>query len=249
MDDTLRQHRDIWRQKPVLQAIYGDFYERIIGALRPGTTVEIGGGIGNLKERLALTVPAATVVSSDIQFALWLDCVADAQNLPFADRGLTNIVMVDVCHHMEFPIKFFRESDRVLRPGGRIVMVEPAITWGSTLFYRFLHREPVRISADPLIDGMPDPTRDPYAANQAVPTLIATRDVGRFHATLPNLRIKRVDWFSLAVYPLSGGFKRWSLIPSALVGPALRFERAVEPFLGRFLAFRMMVVIEKSGTA
>ena len=96
----------------------------------PGLTIEIGGGIGNLKHRLP------QVIATDVQFARWLDCVADAQHLPFASDVIANIVMVDVLHHVEFPMLFFREAERVLRAGGRIVMVEPAITWGSTLFYR-----------------------------------------------------------------------------------------------------------------
>jgi hypothetical protein len=117
---------------------------------------------------------------------------------------------------------------------------------GSTLFYRLLHQEPVRTSADPFIEGVPDPQRDPYDSNQAIPTLLATRDRERFHRLFPNLKIKRVDWFSLAVYSLSGGFKPWSLVPEMLASPMLRVERAVEPFLGRFAAFRMMLVIEKT---
>jgi len=46
----------------------------------------------------------------------------------------------------------------VLRPGGRAVIVEPAITWGSTLFYLLMHPEPVRMSADILRQGQPDRT-------------------------------------------------------------------------------------------
>ena len=83
------------------------------------------------------------------------------------------------------------------------------------LFYRLLHHEPVRTSADPLMEGRPDPDRDPYRSNQAIPTLLATRDRERFHRLFPALRIERVEWFSLAVYPLSGGFKPWSLIGEA----------------------------------
>src|SRR5437773_6078866 len=127
-------------------------------------TIEIGGGIGNLRHWLS------NVVVTDIQFAPWLDCVADAQYLPFADGAAANIVMVDVLHHVEFPTVFFREAERVLRRDGRLIMVEPAITWGSTLFYRLLHQEPVRTSADPLIEGVPDPHRGPYDSNQAIPT-------------------------------------------------------------------------------
>ena len=93
---------------------------------------------------------------------------------------------------------------------------------------------------------MPDPHRDPYNSNQAIPTLLATRDRERFHRLFPNLKISRVDWFSLTVYPLSGGFKSWSLVPEMLASPMLRVERAIEPFLGRFAAFRMMLVIEKT---
>jgi hypothetical protein len=149
--------------------------------------------------------------------------------------------MVDVLHQIEFPSIFFRDAERVLRQNGRLIMVEPAITWGCTLFYRLLHQEPVRTSADPLIEGVPDPRRAPYDSNQAIPTLLATGDRERFHRLFPN-----VDWFSLAVYPLSGGFKCWSLIPGMLASAMLRAERVIEPFLGRFAAFRMMLVVEKT---
>src|SRR4051794_2039456 len=112
MSDALHGYLDIWARKPVLRVIYDDFYDRIAAACVPGTTLEIGGGIGNLKQRLP------DVVATDIQFAPWLDCVADAQHLPFAAGVIANIVMVDVLHHVEFPVVFFREVERVLAPGG-----------------------------------------------------------------------------------------------------------------------------------
>jgi SAM-dependent methyltransferase len=237
--DQLAQFRAVWNQKPTLRIIYDDFYDRIVEASHLGVTIEIGGGIGNLKQRLG------GVISTDIQPAPWLDCVADAQRLPFAAASAANIVMVDVLHHLEFPIAFFREAARVLRPGGRVLMVEPAITWGSSLFYRLLHHEPVRTSAEVLKEGEPDRYRDPYASNQAIPTLLATRDRQRFHRLLPMLRIARVEWFALAAYPLSGGFQPWTLIGASLARRVLRLERAIEPALGRFMAFRMMLVVEK----
>jgi SAM-dependent methyltransferase len=202
-------------------------------------TIEIGGGIGNLKSRLP------QVVSTDIQSGAQIDCVADAQRLPFAAATAANIVMVDVLHHIEFPPLFFREAERVLEPGGRIVMVEPAITWGSTIFYRLLHHEPVRTRADPLTEGTPDPGRDPYDSNQAIPTLLATSARARFHRMFPALTISRIDWFSLAAYPLSGGFKSRNLISDRLARRLLRAERTLAPIVGRFAGFRMMLVVEK----
>jgi SAM-dependent methyltransferase len=235
----LADHRQVWERKGVLRLVYDDFYDRIAAACRPGLTLEIGGGIGNLKRRLA------DVVSTDIQSAPWLDCVADAQRLPFADACAANIVMVDVLHHLEFPIAFFREAARVLRPDGRVLMVEPAITWGSSLFYRLLHHEPVRTSADVLGDGSPDPGRDPYDSNQAIPTLLVTRERERFHRLFPSLRIASVQWFAFAAYPLSGGFQSWSLMSESVARRLLRVERALEPMFGRLAGFRLLLMIEK----
>jgi SAM-dependent methyltransferase len=238
--DQLADHRSTWERKPVLRLVYDDFYDRIAAACRPGLTIEIGGGIGNLKRRLT------DVVATDIQSAPWLDCVADAQRLPFAEGCAANIVMVDVLHHLQFPVVFFREVARVLRPGGRVLMVEPAITWGSSLFYRLLHHEPVRTSAVVLGDGNPDPRRNPYDSNQAIPTLLATRDRDRFHRLFPTLRITSMQWFSFAAYPLSGGFQPWSLIGEGVARRMLRIERALEPILGRLAGFRMLLLIEKA---
>ncbi len=240
ISNQLLSYRAVWQRKPVLRLIYNDFYDRIAAACVPGPIVEVGGGVGNLKHRIG------GVIATDIQFAPWLDAVADAQQLPFAPASIGNIVMIDVLHHLEFPAVFFREAVRVLRPGGRVVMVEPAITWGSTLAYRLLHNEPVRMSADSLGDGAPDPSRDPYDANQAVPTLLATRDHDRFHRLFPDLRIVRVEWFSFASYVLSGGFRSWSLVSEKFAQRLLEVERSIERALGRLGAFRVMLIIDKA---
>jgi SAM-dependent methyltransferase len=239
MTDPLDYYRQAWAKKPLLKRVYNEIYDRIAAKCVVGRTLEIGGGIGQFKTRFP------DVIATDIQSAPWLDVVADAQKLPFADGSIANIVMVDVLHHVEFPVLFLKEAERVLKPGGRCVMVEPAITWGSTLFYRFVHHEPVRMSADPLGEGSPDADRDPYDSNQAIPTLLATRDRDRLFRMVPGLALRATDWFSFAVYPLSGGFKPWSLLPDKLGGALLKLERQMEPSLGRFFAFRMLMVMEK----
>jgi hypothetical protein len=233
--------REVWNRKPVLRAIYRDFFDRIAAACVAGPTLEIGSGISHLSDRLP------DLIASDIQFSPGLDLVADAQRLPFLDSSLGNIVMLDVLHHIEFPLLFLRRAAICLRHGGRIIMIEPAITWGSSLFYRLLHPEPVDMSADPLRTGDPNPGRAPYDANQSIPTLIATRQRTRFHALVPELHIAKVQWFSFAVYPLSGGFKPWSLLPSKWAKSLLQLERKFEKRLGSTFGFRMMLVMEKAG--
>jgi SAM-dependent methyltransferase len=242
LDTTLSHYRSRFESKPVLRLIYEDFGRRIAGARIHGTTLEIGGGAGTLPEN------GSQVISSDIQFAPWLNLVADAQRLPLADRSLANIVMVDVLHHLEFPLYFLREAARVLRPGGQVIMIEPAITPGSTLFYRLLHQEPVDMSVDPLISGALNPDRDPYDSNQAIPTLIATRYHKQLAMLIPELSLTRIEWFSLFVYPLTGGFKPWSLVTCRTARLGLALERRMEGALGRLLGFRLFMVFERSAT-
>jgi SAM-dependent methyltransferase len=239
VSSALDQYRLAWERKPLLRRVYNDMYDRIAAACVAGRTLEIGGGIGQFKSRFP------DVIATDIQSGPWLDLVADAQRLPFAEGSFANIVMVDVLHHVEFPLLFLREVARVLRGGGRLVMVEPAITWGSAMFYRLLHHEPVRMNVDVLLIGEPDAARDPYDSNQAIPTLLASRDRARLTKLLPSLRLARTDWFSLWVYPLSGGFKSWSLLPDRAGQALLSVEKKLEPTLGRLFGFRLLTMMEK----
>ena len=234
-------HREIWAAKPVLREVYCDLYRRIAAECVPGPTIEVGGGSGNFKAH------APAVLSFDIVAEPWLDFVADAQALPLKPASVSNIVMLDVLHHIQYPARFLREAARVLRPGGRVICVEPGISPLSGVLYRALHEEPVDMSVDPLADGELDPMRDPYVGNQAIPTLLATKYRVRMAALQPDLPLASVRWLSLVAYPLSGGFKKWSLLTPGLARLLIRLERQVEPRLGRLCAFRIMLTFERLG--
>ena len=240
ISNSLTDARKTWQDKPVLRAIYHDYYRRMVESCQPGQTLEIGGGSGNLKGFLD------NVISTDIQAVPWLDVAADAQMLPFGDDSFDNIVMLDVLHHIERPAMFFNEAKRVLRPGGRIIMVEPMITPISSIFYNFFHPEPVDMSADPLKGGDLSPDRDPFDANQAIPTLLFAKNKEKFEKKFPDLCIKNIKPLSIIAYPMSGGFRRWSLMPSVIVPFMLATESLLLPFVGKLMAFRIFVCIERA---
>lgn len=240
MTEAATDYRAAWQRKPVLRAIYHDYYRRILAqCTTDGRTLEIGGGSGNLKTFL----PDA--VSTDILSAPWLDAVADAQALPFADGSFGNIVMVDVLHHLAYPKRFLLEARRVLRPGGRLVLIEPGITPLSHLFFHLLHPEPVRMQAQPLSDAPQCDPANPWDSNQAIPTLLFRRDANKLAAAIPGLRLVRAEWLSLFAYPLSGGFKPWSLLPAMAAPWLLRLEEGLLPLLGPLMAFRLLAVLER----
>lgn len=51
--------------------------------------------------------------------------VADGQRLPFADARFDAAVSINVLEHVPDPAAFVAETARVLRPGGRVLMVTP----------------------------------------------------------------------------------------------------------------------------
>jgi SAM-dependent methyltransferase len=241
-DPRLLEHRRVWDRKPALRAIYADYYRRMAGYCRAGPTLEIGSGSGHIRDHLD------EVYMADILPAPWLDLAADAEALPFAAASLDNIVMLDVLHHIRRPLAFFEEAVRVLRPGGRLVMLDPAITPGSWPVYKFLHPEPVDLSADPLAEAAVQSGADPFDSNQAVPSLLfsgAARQA-RFAARFPDLKRVACEKFGFAAYPLSGGFRDWCLLPEGLVAAMLGAERAVEGLFGRVFGFRLLVALERN---
>lgn len=230
--------RAAWDRKPALRAVYSDLYERILRQLAPGSVLEVGGGGGRLKE----FCPHA--ITCDIMLSPYVDLVADAQALPIRSSAIDNIVMVDVLHHIPVPRRFLSEVQRVLRPGGRLVMMEPAITTASYLFYRLLHPEPFDLSVDPL-DETPLSSDLPYDANQAIPTLLVTRFRQKLATSFAGLELVAVEWLSLIAYPLSGGLRRWSLLSARMTRTALTLEDRVPQAVARHLAFRASIVIER----
>ena len=235
----LEDYQKQWNKKPVLRAIYSDLYQKIEDAALAGDTLEIGGGIGNFQ------IGGGRVIKSDIQHSVGVDVVADAQILPFDNEVFSNIVLFDVLHHLQCPLLFFAEAQRVLKPGGRVIMVEPGITPVSKLLYKMGHEEPVEMGWDMNDLCKVDADKNPYDSNQAIPTILFKRDPQLFLAAVKGFKINSSDWLSLFAYPLSGGFKSWSLLPSKWVHAVLRIEEKILPFLGGLMAFRLMVVLEK----
>jgi SAM-dependent methyltransferase len=233
-------YREVWERKPALREVYGDIYRRMAAMTVPGPTLEIGGGSGNFKDF------APNVVSSDILTAPWLDLVCDAQRLPFTGDSFSNIVMVDVIHHVESPLRFLQEAARVLKPGGRLIFCEPGITPLSGLFYKMFHDEPVDMSVDPLAATSISADKDPYDSNQAIPTLLVGRYREATARAVPQLTLERVDRFSFVAWPLSGGFQPWCLLPHAMARPLLEVEWAARHIVGRLAAFRLIAVYRKT---
>ena len=236
---TLYNERATWNAKPGLRTIYAECYQQMLSNCIKGNTVEIGSGSGNFK------CFAPEVIATDIVEVPWIDIVTDAMRLPFEKSTVSNLIGFDVLHHIEYPKQFFLEAGRVLKPGGRLIFCEPAITPLSKIFYKYFHSEPLDLEANPFISGQHNPSREPFDANQAIPTLLFLYENERFHKIFSKLLIRSTQLISLFAYPLSGGFRWWGLLPCKLIPPLLRLERYLLPLVGKYMAFRMLVVVQR----
>ncbi len=236
--DTLREHERAWNERPLLRRIYGDWFELLASRLSDvdGVTLELGSGIGRLREH----VPG--LVTTDVEQTPWADRVVDAARLPYADGEVANVVMLDVFHHLARPAAFLDEARRALARGGRVVMLEPHVTPLSGLAYR-LHHERLELDADGFAESEP---AGPLDANLAQTTLALFRQRAELERRWPELPVVERRLLSLLAYPLSGGFTRRPLLPSALYRPLAAVERVLTPLVGRAAAFRSLVVLERS---
>lgn len=160
----------IIHSKPFLKKLYQEWYGLIANNFNENARVlEIGSGAGFLKE-----IMPANLITSEIFPLPGVDYVVDAQSIPFQDSSLDGVVMTDVLHHIPDSSAFFNECVRIIRPGGKVVMIEPWNTSWSRFVYSNIHHEPF----DPLAgqDWKIPHTGPLSGANGALPWIIFERD-------------------------------------------------------------------------
>ena len=239
------RHRRVWEQKPVLRRIYREeFFARFFSHRKDdGVSVEVGAGPGFFK----LTLPS--VISTDIVWSPWLDVVADAQQLPFQSSTVANIFGLDMLHHVASPMTFLLEAQRILVPGGRLILIEPWVTPFSYFIYRYFHQEDCDLSAQPWESGdsRVTPAKKAFDGNQAIPYLLfGPRLRSQTLGALPALTPLVIEPFCLFAYLLSFGFKPMNLLPEILYPAVSMLERYTLPLWRRLAALRVLLVLEKS---
>lgn len=241
--ERLHEHRRLWTEKPVLARVYEPWFRALLDAVPRGARVlEVGAGPGFLAPFARAARPDLRWLASDLHPAPWNALAADASRLPLAGASVDAVVGLDVLHHLAAPASFFREAGRVLRPRGRLALVEPWISPLSFVVYRFLHQEECRLSVDPW-DPFPGRDKPSFEGDAAVPWKMAREtadarwgDLG-FHPP----RVQRLNAFA---YLPSLGFRPGSLLPGPLVTPLLALDRAARP-LAPLTALRAVLTWDK----
>ncbi len=147
-----------WDEMRALNLAAGEVERALLDLLPPaaiGRMLDIGTGTGALLERLAPRVSSALGVdASRAMLALARTRLAkpglahcsvrhaDMYRLPLADAGFDLVVLQMVLHYAEDPSGVLAEAARVLRQGGRVVVVDLAPHADTAVTKRLAHRWP-----------------------------------------------------------------------------------------------------------
>lgn len=161
--------------------------------------IEIGSGAGfsefYLKQRPLLT---------DIVKNEWIDEILDGTRMNLSDKSIDVVICSHAIHHFSSPYKFFKECERVLKPGGRILIYEAH----TSLLFRFLlklmRHEGWSYDVDVFNpDTIINDPNDPWSANCAAAELLFNRP-SVFEENF-SFKIELDKKKEGLIFPLSGG--------------------------------------------
>jgi len=237
-EDWLAAHRAVWACKPSLREVYGRWFTVLRQACSSAPLVELGCGPGFFKECYP------DVIATDAIANPYADAIVEAAALPFGNAQVGGIVLLDVFHHLRQPAAFLSEAARVLRPGGRLALIEPWVGLAGRVFYRWVHHENCDLGVDAAAPWG-ESSKGAMEGNAALPWLYFRAGGDLERVGLP-LRVVRREPFAALPWLLSGGFQPYGLLPRPLLRTAERLDRWLSgaPAL---TALRCLLVIERVG--
>jgi len=241
-NEEIKKNLEFWEKKPILKKIYTEFYNLISANLidsKDGLTVELGSGIGNIKS----VIPNA--ICTDMFPNPWIDQVENAYQLSFSDNSVSNIILFDVFHHIEYSGDLFLELQRVLKPNGRCIIFEPAVSLLGCFVYGVFHHEPLSLFSK--IKNFRNKNIEisqlPYYSAQGNSSRIF---FGKKYKILYEKKFNVIYFKKLSAltYAASGGYSKKQLYPNNWY-PFLKKIEFFTDYFPILFATRNLIVLEK----
>lgn len=170
--------------------------------IRKGDGVlELGCGIGVSRDFIRKD---AKLILTDIEPHPWIDGTVDALKTRYPAQSFDAIICSNMIHHIAYPLRFFKEMERILKPGGRLIVQEVNCSIMTKILLRIMRHEGWSYNRDPfnLKEPCNDPN-DPWSGNNAIPNLLF--DNQAFNKRIPAFTVVHKKHTEFLLFPLSGG--------------------------------------------
>lgn len=202
--DVVNARENYYKFNPAnLHFLYSKRFGWMNKYIKEGDKVlEVGGGTGISKDFIRKD---CDLVLTDYADHPWLDKKVDALDTGFPDNNFDVIFCSNMIHHVPFPKKFFIEMNRILKPGGRLLIQEVNCSIMMRLILKMAKHEGWSFKQDPYDLENPATDKDDlWSANCAIPNLMFD-DLEKFKKEIPFFNIGERGFSEFFIFPLSGG--------------------------------------------
>ena len=215
--------------------LYKEWYELISNVLSEidGINIELGCGASFIDQINKSIKKTDVFLNSNTDFKLNAMDIGDN-----FENQISNLILINVFHHISDPELFLRSAEKSLLIGGRIIMIEPSNNYWSRLVYKLIGHEPFDTrqiewkfeSKDPLLDS-----------NQALSWIIFERDYQKFKNLFPMFSLIKKKNMMPFSYLLSGGHSF-----NTRIGNLIKITRSFEKlFLDKNFGMFSLICLEK----
>jgi ubiquinone/menaquinone biosynthesis C-methylase UbiE len=173
----------------------------------------------------------------------------DAHNLPFPEHDFNSSFAIDALHHLANPFLCISEMLRVVKPGGKVIFIEPYVSIFSYPIYKLFHPEltTLRLHKEYFL-------RNQKAASEG--NQVVCQTIFR-HKSFRHEIIKAMDQGSkveiyyrdILAFFLTGGITNPLPTSPRILKLVLGLEKRFPQIAFKLLGSRMVVVITKPGSA
>lgn len=207
--------------------------------------VELGCGPGFARD----FIRCRELVLTDCAEYEWLDVKnVDALATPFPDARFDFALTVNVIHHIAYPLRFFREMARIIRPGGRLIIQDVHCSIFLRLALRVQRHEGYDFDVDVFDESAvcTDP-QDPWAGNNAIVDMLFA-DEPRFFSAVPELTRVHRSYSEFLTLLNSGGVVAQTAylpLPAPVMRVVDRFDRWLTNAFPQQFASQVQLVLQR----
>ena len=223
------------KSNKALGYLYKEWYELISNFLSEieGINIELGCGASFIDQINKSIKKTDVFLNSNTDFKL--NAMDIGENF---EKRISNLILVNVFHHINDPELFLKSAEKSLLSGGRIIMIEPSNNYWSRLVYKFVGHETFDTSQNEWKFQSKDPLLD---SNQALSWIIFERDYKKFKNLFPMFSLIKKENMMPFSYLLSGGHSF-----NTRVGKFIKITRKFERyFFDKYWGMFNLICLEK----